>query len=56
LVDIVVGAILVGVLAVVLLFYYLSERDKRAVRRARKRRFSPQWTKRPGETTRRKRQ
>ncbi len=45
--DTVGGLILVGILAAVLILYYLSEREKRAVRRKLRRRFRPQWTRRP---------
>jgi hypothetical protein len=36
--------IVLGVLAGVLVLFYLSEREKNSVRRKRKRRFRPQWT------------
>jgi hypothetical protein len=56
LLDAVGGSILLGILAAVLVLYYLSEREKRAVRRKRRRRFRPQWSKRGDETRRRTRQ
>ena len=43
--DPVLTLILVAVLAGVMILYYFSEREKNAVKRKRKRRFRPHWTK-----------
>jgi hypothetical protein len=55
LLDAVGGSILLGILAAVLVLFYLGEREKRAVRRKRRRRFLPQWSKRGDESRRSKR-
>jgi hypothetical protein len=37
-------AILLAILAGVMVLYYMSEREKNAVKRKKRRRFRPQWT------------
>ena len=49
-------AILLCVLAGVLVLFYLSEREKNSVRRKRRRRFRPQWTRDSKKRDRRKKQ
>ncbi len=48
------GAVLIGILIVVMLFYYMGSREKNITRRKQRRRFRPSWTSRNGETKRRR--
>jgi len=41
--DVGTGAILIGVLIAVMIFVYMAQREKNAVMRKRRRKFSPQW-------------
>jgi len=52
--DPVTGAVLLIVLAGVLVALFLSEKEKSAVRRMKRRKFKPQWTRRDGDTRRRR--
>lgn len=46
-----VGAILVGVIVAVMIFVYLAQREKNAVRKKKRRKFHPQWKEKAGDTS-----
>ena len=50
-----VGAILIGVLVAVMIFIYLAQREKNAVKRKKRRKFRPEWKEKNGATFRRRR-